>query len=106
LVINLWKGYARAKDKDFRQWIKQKKGEWFDHTFVVNPNGLDLMELAENHYKDSVKTKDWMKLDEDQQTILALQMEIQAVKASNGTPKKKGKRIDKNKKPEGTGDWA
>jgi hypothetical protein len=100
-VINLWKGYARTKDKDFRQWIKQKKGEWFDRTFEVGPNGLDLMELAENHYKDSVKTKDWMKLDEDQQTIMTIQTEIQAVKATarhqsgrgSRNPKKRGKRM-------------
>jgi hypothetical protein len=113
LIINLWKGYAKAKDKDFRQWIKLKKAAWFDRTFIVNPNGLDLMELAENHYKDAVKTKDWLKLDEDQQTILALQTEIQAVKATarhgrhknDGKTTKKGGKYKDKKKTESS-EWA
>jgi hypothetical protein len=34
------------------------------------------MELAENHYKDAVLAKEWMRPGEDQQTILALQSKM------------------------------
>jgi hypothetical protein len=112
LVINLFKGYAKAKDKDFKTWVKQKKGEWFDCTFAINPNGLDLMELTENHYKDAVKTKEWMKLDDDQQLKLALQTKIKAVKATarqqmkRNDPKSKKKGKHRDKKQPGTSEWA
>jgi hypothetical protein len=34
------------------------------------------MNLAKKHYQDALLAKEWMVLDEDQQTILALQTEI------------------------------
>jgi hypothetical protein len=107
LVTNLFKGYAKVKDKDFRQWIKIKKGEWFDRTLIINPNGLDLMELAENHYKDAVTSKEWLKLDEDQETILALQSQIEAVQAKAKRPgKSEDKRTRGGKKKESSEwDW-
>ncbi len=107
LVTNLFKGYAKVKDKDFRQYIKIKKGEWFDHTLIINPNGLGLMELAENHYKDAVTSKEWLKLDEDQETILALQTQIEAVQAKARRPgKSKDKRTRGGKKKESSEwDW-
>jgi hypothetical protein len=71
------------------------------------------MELTENHYKDAIKTKDWMKLDEDQQTILALQTEMQAVKAKTRQQMQNKDRRLKNKKEKfrdkkkpGTGEGA
>jgi hypothetical protein len=54
---------------------------YFDQTFNINPNYLDFMELAENHYKDAVLAKEWLCPDEDQQTILALQTKIDKVQA-------------------------
>jgi hypothetical protein len=39
------------------------------------------MELAENHYKDAILAKEWLHLDEDQQTIVALQTKVKEVKA-------------------------
>jgi hypothetical protein len=68
--------------------------------FIINLKRLDLMDVTENHYTDVVKMKDWLKLDEDQQTILALQTEIQAVKATAqlGRLKNDGKSIKKGEK--------
>ncbi len=66
--------------------MKTKKGEWFDRTYHINPNGLDFMELAKNHYKDAMTAKEWLKLDEDQQMILAFQSQIEAVQAKTKRP--------------------
>jgi hypothetical protein len=82
LITNLFKGYARSKDKKFRNWIEIKKLAYFDESFYIHPNGKDFMALAEKHYQDSVTAKEWMKPDDDQKTILALQTKITEVEAS------------------------
>jgi hypothetical protein len=81
LISNLFKGYMRCKDKNFRIWIKGKKDAYFDRTFQINPNGLEFMELVQKYYLDAVKTREWLKPDEDQQQILALQAQLKEVKA-------------------------
>jgi hypothetical protein len=60
LTTHLIKGYAKAKDKVFRDWIKIKKLVYNDGTFNINLNCLDFMELTENHYKDAVLSKEWL----------------------------------------------
>jgi len=89
LITNLFKGYAKSKDKTFREWIRIKKLAYFDNTFRIHPNCLDFMELAENHYKDAVLAKEWMRPDEDQQTILALQSKMEKVQAQASRSLKK-----------------
>jgi hypothetical protein len=81
LISNLFKGYMRCRDKNFRIWIKGKKDAYFDRTFQINPNSLEFMELVQNYYLDAVKTREWLKPDEDQQQILALQVQLKEVKA-------------------------
>jgi hypothetical protein len=53
LITNLFKGFSRAKDKDFHTWIKSEKQAYFNKMFQINANGLDFMELLENYYKDA-----------------------------------------------------
>ncbi len=105
LVTNLFKGYTKANVEDFRQWIEIKKGEWFNRTLVINPNGLDLMELTKNHYKDAVTSKEWLKLDEDQQTILVLQMQIEAVQAKTKRPSRNEDKITREGRKKETSEW-
>ena len=50
LTTHLFKGYTKAKDKVFRDWIKIKRLAYNDGTFNINPNCLNFMELAEYHY--------------------------------------------------------
>ena len=76
LVMNLFKGYAKAKDKVFRQWLQRKKDDYITKKDLINPNGLDFMEQVENYYKDRLRSNEWMKLDEDQQTTLALKAQL------------------------------
>jgi hypothetical protein len=68
LITNLFKGYLRAKDDTFREWIRIKKLEYNDGTYHINPNGMDFMNAARKHYKDLLLSKEWMKMDEKQQS--------------------------------------
>ena len=66
------------------------------------------MEEANNYYKDKVTLREWMALDEDQQTIVALKAQLtkkpgKENKNPNGGNPKKGK---KNKKGGNQDDWA
>ncbi len=107
LVTHLFKGYSKAKDKVFREWIRIKKLEYFDQTFNINLNCLDFMELAENHYKDALIAKEWLRPDEDQQTIIALQTKIEEVQAqaSRSFKKREDKRRGGGKIKKGSGEW-
>ncbi len=102
LITNLFKGYAKVKDKTFRDWIRQKKLAYKDGTFCIHPNAQDFMTLAKKHYQDAVLAKEWMHLDEDQQTILALQTEVKEFKAAARFRKNKD---GKDPKRAGKDEW-
>jgi hypothetical protein len=102
LLTNLFKGYAKVKDKTFRDWIRQKKLAYKDGTFRIHPNAQDFMTLAKKHYQDAVLSKEWMRLDEDQQTILALQTEVKEFKAAARFRKNKD---GKDPKRAGKDEW-
>jgi hypothetical protein len=103
LITNLFKGYARAKDDTFREWVRSKKLEYNDGSFNINPNGVDFMNAARKHYKDLLLSKEWMRMDEKQQSILALQTEIEEVKAQAA----KGKRKNEGKyNHSSSNEWA
>ena len=105
LIDNLFKGYSKAKDHAFTQWLQRIKDDWTDRREEINPNGLAFMERVENYYKDRKNAGDWMKLSDDQATILALQTKLQNVttkdkKDKKGKKGKKGKKSDKeNREP-------
>jgi hypothetical protein len=61
LITNLFKGYARAKDDTFRDWVRIKKMEYNDGTYHINPNGIDFMNAAHKHYKVLLLSKEWMR---------------------------------------------
>jgi hypothetical protein len=52
LITNLLKGYSKAKDKTFREWIRLNKLAYKDGTFCIDPNAKDFMNLAKKHYQD------------------------------------------------------
>jgi hypothetical protein len=106
LITNLFKGYLRAKDDTFREWVRIKKLEYNDGTYNINPNGMDFMNAARKHYKDLLLAKEWMKMDEKQQSILALQTEIDEVKAQTATPARGKRKNDGYSKQTGSNEWA
>jgi hypothetical protein len=105
LITNLFKGYAKAKDKTFREWIRLKKLAYKDGTFHIDPNAKDFMQLVKKHYQDAILSKEWMRLDEDQQTILALQTEIKEFKASSKYKKKPDTRDRDGTRRSGKDEW-
>jgi hypothetical protein len=76
LLVNLFKGYRAVKDKRFLTWIQGIEDQWADRVLRFDNNGLQLMEKAENYYKDRVKKKLWLHLDEDQENIIALKAQL------------------------------
>lgn len=80
-ITNLFKGYSKVKDRTFREWIKQKKLAYKASTYRIDPNAKVFMYLAKKDHLDALLAKKWMALDEDQQTILALQTEIKESKS-------------------------
>jgi hypothetical protein len=58
------------------------------------------MEEVENYYKDRLRSGEWMKLDEDQETILALKAQLGNKQIKGGEPKKREKKIKKGKDKE------
>jgi hypothetical protein len=103
LITNLFKGYLRAKDDTFREWVRIKKLEYNDGTYNINPNGADFMNAARKHYKDLLLAKELMKADERQQSILALQTEIEEVKAQAARAKRKNEGANKRSS---SSEWA
>ena len=49
LVSNLFKGYAKAKDKPFRQWLQRKKDDYIETVLHINDNGLEFMKQVEKY---------------------------------------------------------
>ena len=94
LIVNLFKGYKKANDKAFRDWVKRLQEDYNDRKVTFHPNGIELMEKVENYYLDKMRTGEWGKLDEDQETILALKAQLKNME----NPKKKGKKDEKEKK--------
>ena len=107
LVMNLFKGYFKCRDKHFNRWLERIRDDYITRTVDIDPNGLDFMERVENYYKDRLRTGEWLKLDEDQETILALKAQLNKDnKDKDGSKKgKKGKKgekgDDKKKKRKG-----
>jgi hypothetical protein len=64
LITNLFKGCAWAKDDMFHEWVRNKKLEYNDGTYNINPNGIDFMNATCKHYKDLLLSKEWMKMDD------------------------------------------
>jgi hypothetical protein len=88
LFVYLFKGYRAVKDKCFLTWIQGIEDQWTDRILRFDANGLQLMEKAENYYKDRVKKKLWLHLDEDQETIIALKAQLIQHQGGGGQKKK------------------
>ena len=49
---------------------------WYEGTIQLDPNGNQLMQLAESHYKNAALGGEWMNLSKDEQQIIALRAEL------------------------------
>ena len=109
LTVNFFKGLAKAKDKKFRTWVQGRRDEWIARRYVIDANCANFMEEADNYYKDKVTLREWMALDDDQQTIVALKAQLlkkpgKENQNPNGGNPRKGKK--NGKKGDKKDDWA
>lgn len=76
LLVNLFNGYRKCKDKCFRDWITHIEDDWLFRWLPLANDGLTLLELMENYYKDHIMHSLWMRLNEDQEMIIALKAQL------------------------------
>ena len=56
VMVNLFKGYLAALDKEFTTYIKQKKNNYEEGQDLQEE---DLMTMAENEFKSLVQSGEW-----------------------------------------------
>jgi len=89
VMVNLFKGYLAAPDKEFAAYIKQKKNDYEEGQDLQEG---DLMTMAENKYKSLVRSGEWNAPSKEQKEILALSAKLESL-----TKKKKTEKQDKRK---------
>ena len=111
--MNLFKAYKNTKDKQFSTWVTSKANSWKEGMLQLNPNGVELMDYAENYFKDSKSTGEWLKLTKEEKKILTLEAQIRRTTHKRDdppTPKKekanKGRKQHKGEKERGNIKWA
>ena len=87
VMVNLFKGYLAAPDKEFAAYIKQKKNDYEEGQDLQED---DLMTMAENKYKSLVRSGEWNAPSKEQKEILALSAKLESL-----TKKKKSEKQDK-----------
>ena len=80
LMINLFKGYQNASDREFVRYIKQKRDN-YDDGADMQPETL--MTLALNKYETISKMDQWNAKTQEQEQIVALTAELGKIKDDN-----------------------
>ena len=76
-MINLFKGYATASDKEFIYYIKKKKDEYDEDKDFTSDQ---LMNIALNKYTNIVRDGEWNALSAEEKEIVALKASLEAFK--------------------------
>ena len=95
LMINLFKGYMAASDKEFAKYIRLKKDEYDEGKDISEER---LMKLALNKYTNMKRDGDWNAPSAEQKQIVAL-------RASLDEMKKEGLQLSKGLKNGGKTSW-
>jgi hypothetical protein len=80
LMVNLFKGYEAVPDKEFTTYIASKKSR-YEEGKPLTTN--ELMELAQNKFKNKKQVKTWNTPTEEQEQIIALEARIESLQAQN-----------------------
>ena len=88
ILPNLFKGYLKAPDEEFRTFITRKRDEYDEGTLVIDAETL--MTLAGNKYRARVEAGDWKAPTQNDRKLIALEATIA------GLSKNKNKNKDKN----------
>jgi hypothetical protein len=105
LVTYLFRAYQTVPDKDFADYIKQKKSKMEDGEEDYTPQ--QLMQLAINKYKLITDQQKWLSKSDEEEQIIALMAELKDLKKKNlqlsdklkpraGTSSNKGTRRGRN----------
>jgi hypothetical protein len=84
LLVNLFAAYREAPDKQFKGYVQPIQDQHYDGRQPQNPNGITFMTIIENYYKGMLKDGIWMKPDPDQETIIALKVQIETKQRRKG----------------------
>ena len=96
VLVNLWKAYKKADDKQFADFMKRQCEAYEMSEEEMTPKTL--MSLAMNKYRLMKEAGEWKEPTDDEKTILALKAQIsQLKKGKQGTS---GKSAGKNKSGE------
>jgi hypothetical protein len=80
LMVNLFKGYEAVPDKEFGTYIASKKSRYKEGKALTTD---ELMELAQNKYKNKKQAKTWNTPTEEQEQIITLEARIESLQAQN-----------------------
>jgi len=109
LIVNLFKALAKAKDKVFRTRVQSWRDEWTSGKKTITQDCAAFLVEAENYYKDRVDLGEWLKLDDDQETIVLLKAQLLKKapgKENNPNRANRGKGKGKGKEGAKKDDWA
>ena len=97
LLTNLFKGYATATDKTFVAYILRKKEEYEDGS---NMTPDQLMQLADNKFKNLLQEGLWDAPSLEEEKIVALEAKVKQLTkaAKKKCPDYKNKKTDQKKK--------
>ena len=105
LLVNLFKGYKVCRDLEFVEYIKKKEDFYEEGGDVTSDQ---LMEWALNKYKSRKESNVWCQKTNEEETIIALQAQVQSLLKTSGTKysgnagnkdQKKSKKSKKDNKP-------
>ena len=97
VLINLFKGYLVVPDKEFNQYIKQKKNNYKEGQDILQD---DIMTMVENKYKSQVRGGEWNAPSKEQKEILALTAKLDMITNKKKVGKKRDIAEGANKKYE------
>ena len=112
VMDNLFNGYLACNDKGFKSYIERIQHDWQD-----DPNDPltheTLMSKTDKHYQSRVLACTWMSVTKEQEQIVALRAELNALRTKKSTGKdRSGGKAPKDtstegkKKKEFRGKWA
>ena len=83
LLINLFKGYLAAPDKEFKSYVRTKQNEYFEGAEI---RATTLMRLAKDKYEMLVESKAWNAPTTEEEKIIALEAKVKTLeKGTNKT---------------------
>ena len=100
VLVNLWKAYKKADDKQFADFMKRQCEAYEMSDEEMTPKTL--MTIAMNKYRLMKEAGEWKEPSDEEKTILALKAQISQLKKGKqgGTGKKTGKVQNDRKKSE------